>query len=155
MNRFHLRNFVCAGLLSLIFFPLPGFSQGNNDSRLLELAISGETQAARELISRNTDVNQAQSDGTTLLHWAIYHNDEDLVRLLLRRGADVSARNDYGATPLSQATIIGNPDVIKRLLDADADPDEKGADDQTPIMIIARTEIILRPQKYCYAPVPM
>jgi ankyrin repeat protein len=142
MNRIHFRNIFCAGLLSFIFFPLSGFSQDGNEARLLELAISGETEAARELIDRNTDVNQAQSDGTTVLHWAVYHNDEDLIRLLLRRGADVTARNDYGATPLSQATIIGNPYVIKRLLDADADPNEKGADDQTPIMIIARTDNI-------------
>ena len=142
MNRIHFRNIFCAGLLSFFFYPLSGFPQNGNEAQLLELAISGETQAAGELIGRNTDVNQTQSDGTTVLHWAIYHNDEDLVRLLLRRGADVTARNDYGATPLSQATIIGNPYVIKRLLDADADPNEKGADDQTPIMIIARTDNI-------------
>jgi len=142
MNSIHFRSIFCAGLLSFILYPLSVFPQDGNEAQLLELASSGETRAARELIARNTDVNQAQSDGTTVLHWAFYHNDEELVRALIRRGADVSIRNEYGATPLSQATIIGNPDVIKRLLDAGADPNEKGADEQTPIMIIARTDNI-------------
>jgi ankyrin repeat protein len=106
---------------------------------MLELASAGDTQAALQLISRNTDVTQSQSDGTTALHWAIYYNDLDLVEGLIDRGADIKARNTYGATPLSQAAIIGNTDVIEALLKAGADADERGADDQTALMVIART----------------
>lgn len=114
-------------------------AQDGSEQQMLQLASDGKTEAALELITRRTDVNQSQSDGTTALHWAIYYNDPALVTALLRRDADVTARNEYGATPLSQAAIIGNPDVIKRLLDAGAEADERGADDQTALMIIART----------------
>ena len=124
---------------SLFLAPVFVFAQNNNQPSLLELASAGQTQAALELIARDTDVNQAQLDGTTALHWAVYYDDEDLVRRLIRRDADVTARNEFGATPLSQAAIIGNPDVIKMLLNAGADADEKGADDQTALMILART----------------
>ena len=109
------------------------------DGRILELASNGDTVEAGELISRRTDVNQAQPDGTSLLHWAVYYDDENLVRQLLRRGAQVNIRNEYGASPLSQAAIIGNAGVIKRLLDAGADANEAGADGQTALMIVART----------------
>ena len=134
---------VKASLLASCLLPLASvLAQDGNEAKLLQLASAGETEAALELISRRTDVNQAQSDGTTALHWAIYYDDEDLVRQLIRRGADVTARNEFGATPLSQATIIGNPDIIERVLDAGANPNEAGADEQTAIMIIARTDNI-------------
>jgi ankyrin repeat protein len=113
-------------------------AQDGNEQQLLQLASDGDTAAARELITRRTDVNVAQSDGTTALHWAVYHNDADLVEQLLRRDADVSVRNAYGATPLSQAAVNGNADIIKQLLRAGAAADERGADDQTALMIVAR-----------------
>ena len=114
-------------------------AQDGNEQQLLQLASAGETAAAQELVSSNTDVNQSQSDGTTALHWAIYYNDEALVARLLERDADVMARNEYGATPLSQAAMIGNTNIIMMLLDAGAEANERGADDQTALMIIART----------------
>jgi uncharacterized protein len=105
----------------------------------LDLLSVGDTDAARDMINRRTDVNETQSDGTSALHWAIYYDDEELVRQLIRREADVTVRNDYGATPLSQAAIMGNPVVIDYLLSAGADANELNADGQTPIMILARS----------------
>ncbi|MDC0598972.1 ankyrin repeat domain-containing protein [Gammaproteobacteria bacterium] len=107
---------------------------------LLDVVSAGDTQSALEMVTRRTDVNASQSDGTTALHWAIYYDDAALVRRLLRRGADVTAKNVYGATPLSQAAIIGNPDIIEMLLDEDADVNELNADGQTAIMVVARTD---------------
>lgn len=136
-----ITSFLKRALLVSCLLPLASaLAEDGNEPRMLELASAGETQAALELVGRGTDVNFTQSDGTTALHWAVYYNDEDLVRQLIRRGADVTRRNDFGATPLSQAAITGNPDIIERLLKAGADADELGADGQTPLMIIARTD---------------
>lgn len=132
------RGVLAAGILSVLLAG-PLAAQDGNEQRVLELASAGDTQAALDLIGRNTDVTQSQSDGTTALHWAIYYNDLELVERLIDLGADVKARNTYGATPLSQAAIIGNTEVIEALLDAGAEADERGADDQTALMIIART----------------
>lgn len=117
-------------------------AQDGNEQQLLELASSGDTQAALELVTRTTAVNQAQPDGTTALHWAVYYNDAELVKALLKRDADVNVRNQFGATPLSQAAIIGTAAVIELLLDAGADANERGADDQTALMIVARTPLV-------------
>lgn len=131
-----------AGVALATLLSLPAWAADGNEQQLLQLLSSGETVEAGKLLTRSTDVNQAQEDGTTALHWAIYYNDEDLVAQLLKRKASVTARNDYGSTPLSQAAIVGNPLIIKLLLDAGADADERGADDQTALMIIARTPTV-------------
>lgn len=129
-----------AVLASCFLPPASVLAQDGNEARLMALASAGDTQAALELVGRRTDVNQAQADGTTLLHWAIYYDDADLVRQLIRRGAEVNVQNDYGATPLSQAALTGNPAIIERLLDAGADADQPAADGQTALMILARTD---------------
>src|SRR5688572_5477383 len=138
MKSHHIRTFLATAVLAAMLASA-SHAQDGNAEQMLQLASEGETKSALELLGRNTDVNQSQSDGTTLLHWAIYYNDLDLVKQLLRRDADVNARNEYGATPLSQAAITGNPEILQELLDAGVDVNERGADDQTALMIIART----------------
>ena len=95
----------------------------------------------RELLDAKprADVNARTADGTSALHWAVYHNDVDLIGHLLAAGADVNARNDYGATPLSEAAVVGNVQVLKKLLSAGAEVESANGDGQTALMIIART----------------
>lgn len=137
MTRLKFR-FSLLAACSLWLVAVGVFAQ--SDADILNLAAAGNTAEAGALIAGAQNVNISQTDGTTLLHWAVYYDDAALVDALLARGADVTSRNDYGATPLSQAAIIGNPRVLSLLLAAGADTDEKGADDQTPLMIIARTD---------------
>jgi ankyrin repeat protein len=138
MSRNSAHIFSRLVLLSSFLFPLSSaFAQTEAD--ILDLAVEGNTSAVSELIADARNVNLKQTDGTSLLHWAVYYDDAALVEQLLERGAEIATRNDYDATPMSQAAIIGNTDVLALLLAAGADPNEKGADDQTPIMIVART----------------
>ena len=106
---------------------------------LVEAARNGDRATALALLDQRVDVNQAESDGTTALHWAVYNDDVELVTRLIRAGANVNAKNDYGATPMSEAAVAGNPVVIERLLKAGADPDSPNAEGQTALMILART----------------
>ena len=85
------------------------------------------------------DVNQRTADGTSALHWAVYHGDADLVAKLLAAGADANARNDYGSTPMSEAAIRGDVNILGALLAAHADVDSANADGQTALMILSRT----------------
>ena len=64
--------------------------------------------AVRALLKQNADVNAAQADGMTALHWAAYHDDQEIAAQLLRAGANVKAANRYGVTPLSLACTNGN-----------------------------------------------
>ncbi len=108
---------------------------------LVEAARTRDDAMAANLLSARpqTDVNQRSSDGTSALHWAVYHDDVPLIERLLTLGADPNVRNDYGATPLSVAAVVGNPVVVGKLLEAGADAESPNGDGQTALMIIART----------------
>jgi ankyrin repeat protein len=107
-------------------------------SALLNAARNGNHAAAMGLLAERAEPNQAESDGTTPLHWAVHHDDAELVQRLLEAGARVAAANDYGATPMSEAAVAGNVAVLGALLDAGADVDSANADGQTALMVVAR-----------------
>ena len=92
------------------------------DSRLPEAARAGDREAVTRLIASGTEVDSPEPDGTTALHWAVYHDDLAMAGRLLDAGANVNATNRNGATPLSLACTNGGAAVIERLLKAGADP---------------------------------
>ena len=108
-------------------------------SPLADRIQSGDRGAALELLAKNADVNQAQADGTTPLHWAVYRFDRELVQMLLRKGARVNAINRYGASPLSESARVANLEITEMLLEAGADANVTNEDGQTPLMLAART----------------
>ena len=108
-------------------------------SDIIDAAKSKSTSAALSLISEGIDVNTADADGTTALHWAAHYGDAELARALIAAGAKVTAANDYGATPMSEAAIVGNVAVLEALLDAGVDADAPTPEGQTPLMVVART----------------
>src|SRR6516165_1624153 len=73
------------------------------DDPLAGLIQAGHRDAALKMIASGADVNAAQGDGTTPLHWAAYKIDTDLVRALLQRGAKPDVVNNYGSSPLAEA----------------------------------------------------
>ena len=89
--------------------------------------------------ARAANVNAAEADGTTALHWAVRNGDSEMVRLLLGRGANAAARNRYGVTPLSLAATNGDAAMVRALLVAGADPNTVVTEGQTVLMIAART----------------
>jgi ankyrin repeat protein len=95
--------------------------------------------AITQLMARKADVNVAQPDGTTALHWATYHDDLDLVNRLMTAGAKVVVANRYGVTPLSLACVNGNAAIITRFLDAGADANASLPGGETMLMTAART----------------
>jgi ankyrin repeat protein len=112
-----------------------------NDAPIALAARRNDTAAVRALLDAkpHPDVNVRMADGTSALHWAVYHNDIDLVTRLIAAGANVNAKNDYGATPMSEAAVVGNVEVLRKLLAAGADVESPNGDGQTALMVIART----------------
>jgi ankyrin repeat protein len=92
----------------------------------------------RTLLAGRADVNTAQVDGMTALHWAVYHDDAEMARLLVKSGANVNARNLYGVPPLSLASMNGNAVLVKTLLDAGADANASQPGGETVLMTAAR-----------------
>ncbi len=87
-----------------------------------DAAMRGDVAAVRALLAKGGDVNAAQGDGMTALHWAANRGDAALVAVLLRAKASVKATTRIGAyTPLHIASQGGNASVVKTLLGAGAD----------------------------------
>jgi ankyrin repeat protein len=92
------------------------------DTRVADAAGRDDAAAIRVLLQQHADVNGAQGDGMTALHWAAEHGDRDLAALLLKSGADPRAQTRIGQhTPLHIAAKGGNHLVVRLLLDARAD----------------------------------
>ena len=98
-------------------------ASGPADSPVADAAERGDLEAVRALLRNGADVNTAQSDGMTALHWAASRNDAEIARALLYAGATVRATTRLGGyTPLHLASRAGSPEVAKQILEAGADP---------------------------------
>lgn len=106
---------------------------------LVELVEQQDFAAATQLIGTGADVNVASVDGTTALHWAVYHGNAELVQRLLRAEADPDTHNDYGSSPMSEAATVGNEVLLELLLDAGVDVESPNLEGQTALMAVART----------------
>jgi ankyrin repeat protein len=109
-------------------------------SEVADAAMRGDRDAVRTALARKADVNAAQVDGTTALHWAVERDDVELAELLLIAGAQVSARTREGVTPLRLAAINGNARMLGRLIKSGADPNAPLTPARdTALMLAART----------------
>ena len=106
---------------------------------LLDAAKNGDAEAVRALLQKKVDVNAAEGDGTTALHWASYRDDLESVDLLIRAGARVNAATDLGVTPLWNASVNASEPMVRRLLQAGADPNAALLAGETPVMAAARS----------------
>ena len=82
-----------------------------------DAAMSRDREAVKTLLKSGADVNAAQGDGMTALHWAARNGDAELAQMLLFAGANVKATTRLGGyTPLMMAAEQGHATVIAALL---------------------------------------
>jgi len=113
MNRSRLLAVVFA-----VYLYAPGASAVETKSPLADAVEKHDSAAVRALLEQRADVNSAQVDGMTALHWAVYHEDFDIAQSLVAAGADVTAENRYGVPPLSIACTISSG--VSRSISIDA-----------------------------------
>jgi len=103
-----------------------------------DAAMQGDREAVKALLKQAADVNGAQGDGMTALHWAAMRNDAELTRTLLYAGANVRAKTRLGDyTPLVLAAKSGNPAVLEPLIEAGSDVNAKTSNGTTALMLAA------------------
>ncbi len=103
-----------------------------------EAAMIGDVAAVRSLLKSGADVNAAQGDGVTGLHWAARQGHDDLANTLIVAGANVRATTRFGAvTPLHLASERGSGAIVTMLVKAGADVDARTGTGATPLMFAA------------------
>jgi len=127
-------------LVAMLLFcaaTIPVFAAGRAD--VAEAVMRGDQTALRRLLQQKADVNAAQVDGATALHWAVYRDDVAAARLLLNAGAQVDVQNREGITPLYMAAVYGQPAMIEMFLKAGANAKQQGPSGETVVMLSARS----------------
>ena len=132
-----MKHLIGCAIVSLLL--VGGLEAAGTPVPLVEAVKNGDATAVRRLIKERVDVNAAEVDGTTPLHWAARVNDVATAELLIRAGANVRAANRYDVTPLSVACTNGNAGMISLLLKAGADANTALPGGETALMTTART----------------
>ena len=89
-----------------------------------QAAMRGDEDAVRALLMEGADVNAAQGDGMTALHWAAQRGDNGIAGMLVYAGANLEATTRIGAyTPLHVASKAGSAEVVQLLLTYGSNPD--------------------------------
>ena len=135
-----LKQIIVRFLFTALFTTLVAAVGHAATSDVADAVMNGNTQAVRALLAKKADVNAAQADGTTAVHWAVRHDDLEMLDQLVRAGASVTTANRLGATPLYLACVNGNAAIIGRLIKNGADVNgtvlQHG---ETPLMFAARS----------------
>jgi uncharacterized protein len=107
-----------------------------SESPVADAAMRAEWTAVRALLEKGADVNAAQGDGMTALHWAARQGEVATVAMLLHAGANVRATTRLGGyTPLLLASQMGHAPVIDLLVKAGADAKSASANGATALML--------------------
>jgi ankyrin repeat protein len=102
---------------------------------VVDATMQGDRDAVRSLLKQGADVNTAQGDGMTALHWAVQKGDVDLAKTLMYAGANLKATTRIGGyTPLLIASKIGDASMVETLIAGGADPNMATVNGTTPLM---------------------
>ena len=104
------------------------------DSPIADAAMRNDSDAVYNLLERGEDVNAAQGDGMTALHWSAENGDLAMVEVLLSAGANFNSTTRLGSyTPLHLASKMGHGEVIRALLGNGQDPNITAISGMTPL----------------------
>ena len=128
MRGLRRRALVAFGLVALMAAaPAP-------DAPVADAAMRGDVEAVKELIRRGADVNAAQGDGMTALHWAGAVDNAEMVAVLVRAGAKLETGTRIGNfTPLHVAAREGSEAAVRALIQAGASASAASTTGVTPL----------------------
>jgi len=121
-----MRSALAVAALGALLAGTPVSPRSAPESPVADAAMRRDHAKLRELLKSGADVNAAQGDGMTALHWAATHGDVEEARMLIYAGARLDAVTRNGNyTPLHLAAKAGSAKAVRALLDAGANANAK------------------------------
>ncbi|MEX0837079.1 MAG: ankyrin repeat domain-containing protein [Gemmatimonadota bacterium] len=111
------------------------------EAPVADAAMQGDLARVEALIRQGADLDAAQGDGMTALHWAAEQGHTEMAARLIEAGASVSPTTRLGDyTPLHIAARGGHAAVVATLLEAGADAGARtSTGGSTPLHFAAST----------------
>jgi ankyrin repeat protein len=129
-------SFLAVVLTTLVPAAAPA---GESAAPVADAVENHERERIETLLKGGADLNAAQVDGMTALHWAIWRDDRETSRRLVQAGADVNVANRYEVRPMSLACANGDAELVELLLKAGAGANTALPGGETALMTAART----------------
>ncbi len=118
------------------------------DVPVADAVMKGDVAAVRTMLTAGADVNAAQGDGMSPLHWAATTGHVEIARMLLYAGANHGATTRLGDyTPLHLAARSGSAPVVDALVAAGADVSATSSSGTTPLMLAAQSGALAAVQR--------
>ena len=112
----------------------------NPEAPVADAAMREDVSEVRQLLQGGADVNAAQGDGMTALHWAARHGHVELAEMLVYAGGHLDATTRLGPyTPVMIAAEGGHGGVVEALLASGADPDVTTSTGVSALHLAARS----------------
>lgn len=134
---------ISAAAINGEFDTVNDFSKQGDSIDFTSAVCMGLTDAAREHILSHPDaLNEGIGDNQTApVSLAIYHGQQDMVKLLVEMGANLQIRDPYGGSLLHNAVRhMPEKSLINHLIDAGANVNAIDGDANTPLNFAARED---------------
>ena len=110
-----------------------------SETPVADAAMRGDAAAVKTLLAQGADVNAAQGDGMSALHWAALNGDAGLTTTLIAAKANHQAVTRLGRyTPLHLASSRGHAAVVRQLIAAGSAADALTDTGVQPIHLAAQ-----------------
>lgn len=87
-----------------------------NNTNIFETVKNGNLQGLINYLEHGTDVNDKSLIGETILHYAVYFNNLEIVNYLIGHGANINSRDFWNWTPLHNAARYKSIEIAIILL---------------------------------------
>lgn len=105
-------------------------------TNLLQAAKYGDVEAAEDFIAIGHDVNAADGEKRTSLHYAVAYNHFEILQALLNAGANLELADSKDNTPLHYAAGYARGDSVTRLVKAGANGKALNESKHTPLQLV-------------------
>ena len=113
-------------------YDLLHYQNSKGFSLLILASYNNQSEIVKYLISKNANINLADTSGNTALMGVAFQGYTDIARILIKNKVSIDQQNYNGATALHFAATFGNKAIVELLIEAKASKTIKNSYGDTP-----------------------